>query len=68
MSFKQALRWESGTVWRKSSELPQTLGICAGETNLVVMTFKNVSIKKQLETGIENLKEGGEKLQLVEEY
>lgn len=55
-------------VWRKSSELLQTLGICAGETNLVVMTFKNVSIKKQLETGIENLKEGGEKLQLVKEY
>lgn len=68
MSFKQALRWENGTVWRKSSELPQTLGICTGETSVVVMTFKNISIKKQLETGIENLKEGGEKLQLVEEY
>lgn len=68
MSFKQALRWENGTVWRKSSELPQPLGIALGETSVVVMTFKSVSIKKQLETGIENLEEGREKLQLVEEY
>jgi len=59
VSFKQTLRWQNDRVWRKSPGLPRASGICAGEKRLVVMSFKNVSIKKQFETGFENLKEEG---------
>lgn len=57
--LKQALRWENGRVWRKDPGLPRAPGICTGEKSLVVMSFKNISIKKQSETGIENLEEEG---------
>lgn len=46
--------------WRKNPGLPRAPGICTGEKGLVVMSFKNVSMKKQqFETGIENVKEEG---------
>lgn len=49
VSFKQAVRWENGTVWRKRAEFPKAPNVHTGETSLVVMSSQNLSIKKQFE-------------------